>query len=152
MRPDLAQRIEAGCAVVTPNRRLAVELTREFARHQIASGRNTWESPDILPLGAFVERCYEEAVYSDQGEGLPVLLAEAQARELWEQAIRVSRWSGALSMRENRSGRTRGAGSLRGQLPVSQMRERSLSPYKKSGGASRERRRREPGRTDSFGG
>jgi probable DNA repair protein len=96
MHPDLAQRIEAGCTVVTPNRRLAVELTREYARHQVAGGRVTWESPDILPLGAFVERCYEEAVYSSQGEALPVLLADAQARELWEQAIRDSRWGGEL--------------------------------------------------------
>ena len=92
----LAEGAQAGITVVTPNRRLAVELARGFARRQIDSGRLTWESPDILPLGAFVERCYEEAVYSDHGAGLPVLLADSQARELWEQAIRASRWSGAL--------------------------------------------------------
>lgn len=99
-KTDLFARLAEGnrgaITVVTPNRRLAVELTREFARQQIAAGRETWDSPDILPIGALVERCYEETVYSDRGEGLPVLLADSQARELWEEAIRGSRWGGEL--------------------------------------------------------
>src|SRR5262245_19567269 len=96
MRPDLAQQIAAGATVVTPNRRLAAELIREFDEQQAASGRAAWETADILPLAAFVERCYEDAIYSEQGAGLPVLLADAQARELWEQVIRASRWGADL--------------------------------------------------------
>lgn len=92
----LAEGLSAGVTVVTPNRRLAQELAREFDEIQIASGREAWESADILPLGAFVERCYEDTRYSEPGEGLPLLLADAQARELWEQAIRASRWGGEL--------------------------------------------------------
>jgi len=92
----LAEDPPAGVSVVTPNRRLAVELTREFDQHQVAAGRAAWESPDILPLGAFVERCYEDALYTDAGGELPVLLADTQARELWEEVIRDSRWGGEL--------------------------------------------------------
>lgn len=92
----LAAGTQAGITVVTPNRRLAVELAREFGRRQVADGRAAWESPDVLPIDAFVERCYDEALYSDRGGELPVLLDDAQARELWEEVIRASRWGAEL--------------------------------------------------------
>jgi probable DNA repair protein len=92
----LAEGPRSGVTVVTPNRRLSLELAREFDRSQIAAGRQAWESADILPLDAFVTRCYDEVLYSDGGAGLPMLLSDAQARELWEDAIRGSRWGSEL--------------------------------------------------------
>src|SRR5258706_6498657 len=96
MRDDLAQRIEAGCAVVTPNRRLAAHLKREYDTRQAAFGTAVWLTADILPLSAFVERAYHDALYSDRGGKLPTLLADSQARELWEETIRASRWGDEL--------------------------------------------------------
>src|SRR5260221_431648 len=90
MRDDLAQRIEAGCAVVTPNRRLAAHLKREYDTRQAAFGTAVWLTADILPLSAFVERAYPGALYSGRGGKLPTLLADSQARELWEETIRAS--------------------------------------------------------------
>src|SRR5688572_13034409 len=91
-RPDLFARLEKGHAeqvtVVTPNRRLAQELQREFDAHQIAKGLTVWEAPDILPFGAFVERLWEDALYSDLGEKLPLLLTPAQEQHLWEQILK----------------------------------------------------------------
>ena len=88
MRPDLAQQIEAGCAVVTPNRRLANHLKHEYDTRQIQAGKPAWPTADILPLSAFVERAYGDALYSGHAAGLPLLLAPSQEQALWESIIR----------------------------------------------------------------
>jgi len=90
MRQDLAQLIEAGCAVVTPNRRLAAHLKREYDARQAAAGKSAWPTADILPFTAFVERAYRDALYAGDAAGLPVLLAPAQEQALWESTVRES--------------------------------------------------------------
>ena len=99
-KPDLFARLAAGHAagvtVVTPNRRLAQALAREFDDVQAAKGLAAWEAADVLPFGSFVERLYEDALYSGLAARLPLLLTGAQEQELWEAAIRDSRWGGAL--------------------------------------------------------
>jgi probable DNA repair protein len=92
----LAQGHAARLTVVTPNRRLAQALAREFDAGQAAKDLKLWETADILPLSAFVERLYEDALYSDIASQLPLLLTGAQAQALWEAAIRASRWGEAL--------------------------------------------------------
>src|ERR1700741_2589709 len=91
-KADLFARLEQGhaaqVAVVTPNRRLAQDLQREFDAHQIAKGLTVWEAPDILPFGAFVERLWEDALYSDLGESLPLLLTPAQEQHLWQEILK----------------------------------------------------------------
>src|SRR5712664_3039006 len=76
-----------GIAVVTPNRRLAQTLAREFDEMQVAAGLTVWETADILPFGAFVERLYEDALYSEIAAQLPLLLTGAQEQLLWEQIV-----------------------------------------------------------------
>ncbi len=99
-KPDLFARLAAGHAarvtVVTPNRRLAQELGREFDELQASRGLAVWEAPDILPFAGFVERLYVEALYCDRVPELPMLLSAAQERELWEAAIRASEHGAAL--------------------------------------------------------
>ena len=90
----LAQGVAGGVTVVTPNRRLAQALAREFDAAQAAQGCSAWESADILPYAAFVERLYEDALYSELGRELPVLLTQAQEQALWEDAIEASVWGG----------------------------------------------------------
>ena len=96
MHGDLAQRIAAGCAVVTPNRRLAAHLTRAYDARQAAAGKSAWPTADILPFAAFVERAYRDALYSAEAAALPVLLAPAQEQALWESVIRDSDAGDAL--------------------------------------------------------
>jgi probable DNA repair protein len=99
-KQELLERLAAGHAahltVVTPNRRLAQELAREFDARQAAKALKVWETADILPFSAFVERLYEDALYSDLAARLPLLLTPAQEQALWEAAIRASRWGEAL--------------------------------------------------------
>src|SRR5512134_3792700 len=90
MRQDLAQRIETGCAVVTPNRRLAAHLKREYDARQVRAGKSAWLTADILPFSAFVERAYGDALYSSHAAGLAVPLAPSQEQALWETIIRDS--------------------------------------------------------------
>jgi probable DNA repair protein len=92
----LAEGHAAGVTVVTPNRRLAQVLRADFDAHQNGNGKTVWEDADILPLDAFVQRCYEDALYAEGGGELPLLLTGAQERALWEEAVRGSKWAGTL--------------------------------------------------------
>jgi probable DNA repair protein len=73
--------------VVTPNSRLARALARDFDRSRQAAGLLAWDTADILPLGAFIERLWQDALYSGLAAGLPVLLSPAQELALWDEAI-----------------------------------------------------------------
>ena len=86
----LAQGQVSRLTVITPNRRLSAALTRDFDAHQVARGLASWESADVLPFSAFVERFYEDALYSDLAAGLPILLSGAEEQALWEEAIAAS--------------------------------------------------------------
>jgi hypothetical protein len=77
----------AGITVVTPNKRLAQALMGEFDAFQAKKNLDSWEAPDILPFPAFVERLYEDALYTDKGEKLPMLLTPAQEQRIWEEII-----------------------------------------------------------------
>ncbi|HEY8249837.1 MAG TPA: PD-(D/E)XK nuclease family protein [Burkholderiales bacterium] len=91
-KADLFARLEQGHAalvtVVTPNKRLAQALQAEFDAFQIKKNLSVWEAPDILPFGAFVERLWEDALYSDLGESLPLLLTPAQEQHLWQEILK----------------------------------------------------------------
>ena len=84
----------AGITVVTPNKRLSQALMAEFDAYQIDKGKAVWEAPDILPFGAFVERLWEDALYSPiaekHGDRFPLLLTPAQEQHLWEQVLKDS--------------------------------------------------------------
>src|SRR6267143_1822768 len=91
---EMFQRLAEGHAaritVVTPNLRISRVLTSEFDSFQVAKGLTVWEAPDILPFGAFVERLWEDALYSELGDKLPLLLTPAQEQLLWEQILEGS--------------------------------------------------------------
>ncbi len=86
----LAEGHAARVTVVTPNKRLSQALMAEFDGFQIQKGLTVWEAPDILPFGAFVERLWEDALYSATGETLPLLLTPAQEQHLWEDILKSS--------------------------------------------------------------
>jgi probable DNA repair protein len=87
----LAAGHSAGITVATPNRRLAQFLRAEFDATRVAAGLSAWESPEILPIEALVQRLWEDALYSDLAPEMPVLLGEVQERALWQHAIEARR-------------------------------------------------------------
>jgi len=90
-REDLFARLAgghgAGITVVTPNRRLARVLNAEFDSFQSGKKLSVWETADILPVGAFIERLYGDALCADGAGELPRLLGAAQERALWESVL-----------------------------------------------------------------
>src|SRR5215467_12195929 len=87
----LAGGSSAGVTVVTPNQRLSQALMLDFDAFQIGKALSVWEAPDILPFGAFVQRLYEDGLYSDLSAELPMLLTLAQEEEIWRQIVGASR-------------------------------------------------------------
>ena len=115
-RSDLLERLAeghaAGIAVVTPNQRLSAALLRDFDLHQTASKRERWDAADILPLSQFVERSYEDVLYSELATKLPILLTGAQEQALWEDVIRASESGAALLSVESAAALARDAWAL----------------------------------------
>ena len=77
-KADLFARLAEGQAarttVVTPNRRLSQALMADIDAWQAAKGLAAWEAPDILPFDAYVQRLWEEALYSET-QNTPALSA-----------------------------------------------------------------------------
>jgi probable DNA repair protein len=86
----------AGLSVVTPNHRLAQSLIRETDARHLAVGARSWDEPDVLHWGAWLERCHEDAAFSPGCEGVPALLSAEEEQLLWEEAVRASRWRDEL--------------------------------------------------------
>src|SRR5512138_1824744 len=90
-KAELFARLAAGHAaritVVTPNKRLAQALMLEFDSFQIEKNLSVWEAPDILPFGAFVQRLYEDGLYTELSAELPMLLTPSQEEEIWRQVV-----------------------------------------------------------------
>src|SRR5215831_16598576 len=83
----LAQGASAAVTVVTPNKRLSQALMLEFDAFQTGKALSVWEAPDILPFRAFVQRIYEDGLYSDLSAELPMLLTPTQEEEIWRQVV-----------------------------------------------------------------
>ncbi len=72
--------------IVTANSRLSRQMRRDYDAERRRQGLHVWESPDILPRGAWLERVWQECAYRDPIH-TPVLLSHVQEEALWEQCI-----------------------------------------------------------------
>lgn len=84
---EVLNRLRADATVVTPNRRLALTLTRKFDQVYTRSDVAAWHTADVLPFSAFLEKIYFDALYSSQARVVPQLLSAWQERLLWESII-----------------------------------------------------------------
>ena len=64
-------------------------MRRDYDGERRRQGLSVWESPDILPRSAWLERMWQECAYRDPF-GTPVLLSALQEEALWEQSIEES--------------------------------------------------------------
>jgi probable DNA repair protein len=72
--------------LITVNRRLSRVLRSEFDRARLAAGEVVWESPDMLPYSAWIQRCWNDFVARADGP-VPTLLSADQDLCLWETII-----------------------------------------------------------------
>jgi len=82
----LAEQNACKMVVITPNRRLAQDLRREYDSAQLARNLLVWPAADILPLGSFVDREWQ-ALDPDQEY---LVLSAAQELILWQEIIAAS--------------------------------------------------------------
>ena len=75
----------SAATIICANTRLARRLRRRHAQAQLRGGHRAWESPDILPWQAWLQRCREV-----RGDDYGALLNEAQESALWQQIIEGS--------------------------------------------------------------
>lgn len=80
-------RTASGAVVVTASRRLAREVGRQFDRWQADQGRRVWETPRVLPFGAFVASLHDVAQHDPALTVARAQLAPAQERALWEGVV-----------------------------------------------------------------
>ena len=81
--------------VVTANARLSRQMRCDYDAERRRQGLPVWESPDILPRGAWLERMWQDCAYRDPF-GTPILLSAVQEEALWEQSIAGSVAADAL--------------------------------------------------------
>ena len=96
-------RIENGAALVTVNRRLARKMAGDYAAYMAASSRAAWETPQILPYGAWVSALYEALLFNldkhpeqSGASAWPEPLSEQQERWVWAGVIRDSEYGSRL--------------------------------------------------------
>jgi len=79
--------LDAGATVVTPNRRLARFLHREFDRVQRSRGHVAWPSASILPFSAWLGLLWEDALAGGALDDATVLLTPEQSALQWRQIV-----------------------------------------------------------------
>ena len=91
---EIFSALGGGAVLLTATRRLARELRREYAAWQRDRGLAVWQTPDVLPLDAFVTRLWGE--WLTHGHTDAVLLSAAQQSLLWQRIISESRSAESL--------------------------------------------------------
>jgi len=83
--------------VVTVNKRLANALRESYNQYQLTSSQPiTWQSPDILPITSWLQRCWQELTSVNDSQQPLLLLNNIQEQVLWQQIIRNSSASNPL--------------------------------------------------------
>ena len=91
MHEDCFRALESGATLITAGRRLARALTQQFHDRQREHGRSVWNTPDILPLDAFLKRTWwDYARGGTTSEPRATLIDALQEQVVWEQVIRES--------------------------------------------------------------
>ena len=109
---DVFQVLEEGALLLTVNRRLSRSLLQRFNNHQASLGRTAWQTPDILPLSSWIQRCMEEVTYHRPDVSHPLPITRDQELSLWEDIIRQSPHSRGLLHLEETARQAAGAWML----------------------------------------
>ena len=88
--------LESAATIVTAHSRQAFAIRSAWAEEQLRLGRSAWPTPDVLPLSAWLTRHWSEALESETGSALPLLLDSLQERMLWEQVVTESAYERGL--------------------------------------------------------
>lgn len=80
--------LEQKAVLVTVNQRLSRDFIRRFHGHQMDRGLRVWETPDILPYGAWISRLHDGLRHAVTAAGpFHMVLSALQEYDLWEAII-----------------------------------------------------------------
>lgn len=77
--------VEQGAVLLTVNQRLSRHYVSQHSQHQLAAGLEWWETPDILPLSAWLKTVHASCVAN--GSSAKSLLPDIAAERAWQQAV-----------------------------------------------------------------
>src|SRR5450432_2821596 len=85
--PAILSALADGVTAITPNRRLARQLLRDFDRAQQARGRAAWPSATVLPYATWLETLWARCADMAIDTGAMTLLTNAQSLHLWRAIV-----------------------------------------------------------------
>src|SRR5690554_2733056 len=94
MNMEWLQLVTQGYTLVTPTSRLARYLQFRYTSVQIQQGKKTWETPDILPWNAWLQRSWDDITLAND-TGL-LLLSTQQQLLIWQEIIGKSSYASGL--------------------------------------------------------
>ena len=71
---------------LTPNRRLAAILHKNYQQHQLDLQKTCWETPDILPVTNWIEHLWLNTI-TKYPKHPPYLLNISQETFIWEKIL-----------------------------------------------------------------
>jgi ATP-dependent helicase/nuclease subunit B len=76
--------------LLTANNRLARLFATEHNTQQISAGKTAWPSARIMPLGAWLQQCWQDSIDAWGDGNIPRLLNNVQESMLWERIVRAN--------------------------------------------------------------
>src|SRR3954447_8271396 len=93
MNADIDRKLLGGATAITPNRRLARALHRQYSSNRRTSGLSVWETPTILPWRTWLESLWAELgssanpAHLRQGQPPLRLMSRVQTEFLWNRIV-----------------------------------------------------------------
>ncbi len=94
MNTELLQLLAQGYTLITPTSRLARYLRYQFDTMQIHAGKVAWETPDVIPWNAWLQRTWGNLAIQHNLD--QVLLSSQQQQLIWQEIISKSAYAGQL--------------------------------------------------------
>src|SRR3990172_8248677 len=102
MNTELLRLLTQGYVLITPTSRLARSLQYQFAATQIHAGKAAWETPDIIPWNAWLQRTWGDLAVQHHLD--QALLSPQQQQLIWQEIISKSAYAGQLLQPVNTAG------------------------------------------------
>ena len=77
--------VEQGALLLTVNQRLSRFYMREYSEQKLATDQTWWETPQILPLSAWLKKVHADCVAN--GASNKTFLVDIAAERAWQQAV-----------------------------------------------------------------